>query len=261
MRDGQIGRVRCLQANHVAAHHPRQRVGRAVDDEAAAVQDEDVIGGGGFVEQVRGEHDGRAVAGANRRQVAPQIASHAGVQARGRLVEQQQRRARHQHLGDLGAPLEAARQARHDLPGPIGQADARQRFVDSGAQRPALQAVEPSVVQEVLAHREPLVECRRLKDDAQPSPHGRGIGPHVGAEHQHRAFRGALQRRADAEQRGLAAAVGPEQRDKRARRHRQRHVVERDAAAVAVREMADVRAGVKVPGTVKNVNQVRTLTF
>ena len=119
----------------------------------------------------------------------------------------------------------------------IGQADAREGLVDAGAQRPPLQAVEASVVQEVLAHREPLVERRRLEDDAQPPPHGRRVGPHVGAEHLHRAFRGALQRRADAEQRGLAAAVGPEQRDKRARRHRQRHVVERDAAAVAVREM------------------------
>ena len=101
--------------------------------------------------------------------------------------------------------------------------------------RASLQSVQAAVVQEVLPHGEALVQRRRLEDDAER----RRTAPRRSARRRRRrgpAFRGALQRRADPEQRGLAAAVGPKQRHELPGATVERHVVEGDAAAVAVGE-------------------------
>src|SRR5262249_2490184 len=66
---------------------------------------------------------------------------------------------------------------------------------------------------EVLLDRELAVDARMLEDDADVPPDRLGLGLHVVAEDVRPSGRGGQERREDAEERALAAAVRPEQRE------------------------------------------------
>ena len=72
-------------------------------------------------------------------------------------------------------------------------------------------------------HGEIQVQRRLLEDDAQPRQCPHGIAPHVRAEHLHGARIRDEEAGEQLEQRGLARAVGTEQRDALALVHGERH--------------------------------------
>ena len=77
----------------------------------------------------------------------------------------------------------------------------------------AVEAVELPVAQEVLGDGQLLVDGGGLEDHADRASHVRGARAHVEPEHANGAVGGRQQRAEDAEQRGLAATVGAEQRE------------------------------------------------
>ena len=142
--------------------------------------------------------------------------------------------------GEVGAALEAARERLHPVPGPVSNPERSEQLIDPVAEPGAGEAVEGAVEAEVLRDGQPLVEGGLLEDDAEPLPDVRRLRGHVQAEDARRALARAEQRREDAEEGGLPAAVGAEEAEERARRHAQRHTPERDVVAVAVRDVRDV---------------------
>ena len=116
---------------------------------------------------------------------------------------------------------------------------------------------------EVFPDGEALVQRGRLEHDAEQAAHGRPVGPHIGAEHADAAGRRTHERRDDSEQRRLAAAVRPEQREHLSGAHRQAHVVERDAIAVRVADVLDLerrRSGAERAGRARQC-QVRSASI
>src|SRR5690348_13509835 len=92
---------------------------------------------------------------------------------------------------------------------------------------------------QVLVDRELAVEAGRLERHADARPNGGGIRLDIQPQGLHAASLHGQQRREDAEQRGLAAAVGTEQSEDLSRLDREVHARERLALTVAVRETFD----------------------
>src|SRR5687767_11333368 len=93
---------------------------------------------------------------------------------------------------------------------------------------------------EVFAGGELLIEARRLEHNADERPHRRLLGGNVAAEDADGADRRANDRGKDAEEGGLAAAVGSEQAEYLSPGDVQRKVVQRDALAVGMGQVFDV---------------------
>jgi hypothetical protein len=105
----------------------------------------------------------------------------------------------------------------------------------------ALSAEVAALDAQRLAHAEERVEHQLLRHDAQAAAGGRVVGHHVVAEHGHGAAARAGQASEDADQRGLARAVGAEQAEELAGLDVEAHIVEgADFAAGAAVRLADV---------------------
>ena len=121
-----------------------------------------------------------------------------------------------------------------------------QEGVDAPGELGTAQAVEPTVMAEVLLDGELAVDARVLEDDAQSAAHGVRRGPHVVAEDARDASVRGQQGCEDPEERALAAAVRPEEAEELATRDGERHPGERLARAEATAQVDDLdrrRAG------------------
>ena len=85
----------------------------------------------------------------------------------------------------------------------------RQVFLGAFARQRPLDAVEPGLVDQDGLRRLELVEVDFLRHDADAGLRGFELAIEVVAEHAHRARRLVDQRSEDADERGLAGAVGP----------------------------------------------------
>ena len=160
-------------------------------------------------------------------------------QAGRRLVEQQHARPPGQRQGDLQLALLAVREVAHGGAGAVGQAHGGKGFcrarlqIGEALQRPEHRELRPGQrlggQQRVLAHGQGGEEVGDLKraGQAQRGAAVLGLGRHVGAE-EGDAPRGHRQRAGDqVEQRGLARAVGTDERAPLARPHGELHAVDR----------------------------------
>ena len=159
---------------HVAADRRRVSVRRRAErDQPALVEDRDAIAERRLVHQVRREHDRRAVAIAQRRELVPQVASRAAGRA-----PCWPRRARAPAVASAGPwPVRRAaagrpRACRAIARARSAQADAveRPRACRCRSSRP-VQAVEVPVAPEVLADRQLRVDGGRLEHHAERAPH------------------------------------------------------------------------------------------
>ena len=121
-------------------------------------------------------------------------------------------------LGQLDAAPQAAGERFDAIAAAIGQPQPREHFVLPARERSARQAVQVPLVHEVLGHGQLLVEARRLKHDADPPADRlafarRRSKPRIADV----ARLQRNQRREQAKQRGLAAAVGTEEGEDLAR--------------------------------------------
>jgi len=187
---------------------------------------------------------------------AHQVLAAAEVQARGRLVEQQQLRVGHQRAGDQGPLALALGQRAEGALAELGHAPPGQQVV--GALRVGLVVLlTPAADHAVggghhdIAHR--LAARQLLGDRGGGVPDARPQLENVDraealAEHAHRA-RGREQRGGrDVQHRGLARAVGPEDDPALAFADRPVHRVQQLAALADHRNVDEVEDAVWVDG-------------
>src|SRR5690606_9871231 len=213
--DEGAGLGRALLAGHAVldpAHdrHARIRSAEFVDGaerhELAAGDDAAAVGELlGLVEVVGREQDARALV-AQAADEGPELAACLGVEARGRLVEEQQLGASDDAEGDVDAALLAARELRDAGARLLLEADGGDHLVDVARVR-----VEPGEVTQLLAHGGGARLARRLQHDAEPRLPGEPAVLRVGAEHAHLAGAAVAVALEDLDGGGLAGAIRAEQ--------------------------------------------------
>jgi hypothetical protein len=97
-----------------------------------------------------------------------------------------------------------------------------------------VQAVQVALAAQVLFHRKRFIEALRLEHHAHVTPHGRGFAHHIASGEDGAALGGYHHRRQNAEERGLAAAIGAEQTEDLALSHGETDAGESNAGAVTM---------------------------
>ena len=200
---------------------------RPLGDDAPVVDHHDVAGQAvGFLEVLRGQQDRRAVAD-QLLDGDPQALAALGVQPGGRLVEEEDRRVRHQRGGQVQPPAHAARVGlQHAITG-AGQAEFLEQLVGPARRHLAAQVGEARHHVDVLPAREVLVHGGVLAGEPDDAAHRVGLGDHVVAEHRGAPGVGAEDGGEDAHDRGLARPVRAEQPEHGAGLHLEGDPVER----------------------------------
>ena len=194
--------------------------GRARPDDPPGVHDLQPVGERlGLLEVVRGEQHGRAAV-AQVGHEPPHLAPALGVEAGRGLVEDHQLRAAHQRAGEIDAARLAAGQGQHADVGPLGQREPLEHLVD----RPR-RGERAAPLAQRLADREVAREAAALQQDAGATADRGAVGDRVQPEHADLTGGRGGQPFDHLQRRGLAGAVGAEQRGDRAGRD-----VEVDAA-------------------------------
>src|SRR5665213_1408050 len=223
----------------VAADTPAALKERIGGEQAAFGQHGQARAAVGFLHQVRRHENGDAIALVDFAQVAPHVDAGCRIEAGAGFVEQQDARAMEQSLGDLDAPAHAAAETLDALGGAVAQADRRQRLLDAPAQIRAAQAVEMSLADEIFLGGQLLVEAWRLEYDADLPADFIARFCRVQAEQAHMAGGDGDERREDAEEGGLARAVGAKKAEDIAVVDLQGEVVQGNALAVTMGEVVD----------------------
>jgi hypothetical protein len=208
--------VKDVQAQRAVVGDPAlQLVGRAVRDDLTVVDDEHAVAKDvGFLQVVRGEENRGAEAVPQAADVVPQVGAALRVQARGGLVEEDQRRLVHEAERDLQPSPLPAGQGLHQ---PVAEPSEVELL---GQQLRALvclglaEAVQGRLVEDFLGDRALVVGAAhgladRLRHEADPAADPDRIAEQVRAGDGRRA-RGRLQQRGEHPERGsLAAPFGP----------------------------------------------------
>ena len=192
-----------------------------------------------LVEDVRREQDGDPLLRPQVFQVVRKVAAGAGIEPRGRLIQQEEVRVVHERLGQFDATLQTAGERLHPLLGSFRQPQPGQEGVRPLPQRSSLHSVEMPVVPQVLHHGELGVEARALKDHPQVPSHVAGLARQIVAEHGHAPRGHAKQCGENLEERRLPAPVRPEQPEDLPARDGEGDVRERGAIAVPMTEAVD----------------------
>jgi hypothetical protein len=154
---------------------------------------------------VRGEQD-RLAQVLQRADDLPGVAARRGVEARRRLVEEDQLGIADQREREVEpAPL-AARQRAHVRVGLLLQAGDRDDLLDVARMR-----VEVGEVAQRLAWRDVAIHAGRLQDDPDPLAQRPRLLLGIVSEHRYDPARSSAVALEDLDRRGLACAVGPEQ--------------------------------------------------
>jgi hypothetical protein len=204
----------------VAPGHQRLQLdGGAFGDDLPAVEEGDAVGEGvGLLQVLGGEEDGDAAAD-QFTDVVPDLAAAAGIEARRRLVEEDQLGASQQGHGQVEAAAHAPRVGRRRLVRRLGEAEAAEQLGDAGGCLALGDVVQVGHQHEVLGAGEQVVERRELAGDADGGPHRDGIGGQVVAGDGDLAGVGGQQGREQVDGRGLARPVRSQQGEDRPRRH------------------------------------------
>ena len=216
-----------------------QRLRRIEREQLAAIDDADAVAVLHLLDVMGGDHDGDAALGAEAPQIAPDALARLGVEADGRLVEQQDLGIMDQRAGDLEPALHARGQRAHRLRRPVGELDEVQHLLDAVAPQLARHAEDEAMQLEVLAHRQAVVEARLLEDDAEPPAGGERLSRDIGTADQRDAAVGRQDGAEDVHQRRLAGAVGSEQREQLLLADREADLVERQRPPVALGDGID----------------------
>src|SRR5690606_167682 len=155
-----------------------------------------------------GDEDGEAVGG-ELVDLLPEITARLGIDAGGRLVEEQQSRPVNEAGGEREALLPSAGECPRELRPTLGEPEALERLIHRGAAAGHL--VDPRDEIEVLRDREILVDAEALRHVPHVPPDLGGLPADVVAEALALAGVGGEQAAQDAKERGLAAAVRAEE--------------------------------------------------
>jgi hypothetical protein len=177
-------------------------------------------------------------------QPAAQLLAHLGVEGAEGLVEQQHARLDGQGAGEGHALALAARDLVREAPGEALELHEAQQLAHALRDGLALRARGPrphaQAEGHVLEHGHVAEEGVVLEDEAHAAVREALAGDVLAVEQDGPAARvGLLEAGDDAQQRGLARARGPQQRDQAAGGHREAHLLQRAVAAEA-EALADV---------------------
>src|SRR6185312_11785900 len=169
----------------------------------------------------------------------PHAGAGLGIEAGGRLVEEEHPRAMDEAEGDVEPAPHAAR-VRLDHPvGRVGDPDELEQAGDTVAQLPAAHPLDPSLQHQVLAAGAVLVDARVLWHVADRAPDRARLTADVVAGDLGAAGVHPAERREDPDRRRLARTVWSEQPEDLALAHRERDPVERLDALVPLLEPVD----------------------
>ena len=202
-----------------------QLVGRAVEDPLAVGEHQQAVAVALGLEQVVGREDHRRAAAGQGQHELPEALALARVEAGRGLVEQQHGGRREQPDRDVHPLLVTARERCDLVVAAVGQTGLLEHPLDRRVEvRDPLEAGEQA---QVLGHRQPPVEARRLRNPAD-LPGGRdSAGVRLGDPGE------------DREQGGLAGSVGPDHGEQLARAGLERDRAQGGAIAVRLADLAD----------------------
>src|SRR5581483_5911643 len=215
---------------------PREHVGdRLEEEQPAAVEQADAVGElFGFLHVVRAEQDRGVVPRADLADELLHLLLRARVEARRRLVEEEQHGRGEQGPRERDLLLHPARQALHRLAAARRrEPDPLEDLRDPRVRLPRPHAVEARGVGEVLRRTHLLEEARLDRDAVDEPSHAARLLEHVLAEDARLAAVREQERREQTDERRLARPVLAQDRDALAALHRERDAVERRAAAPA----------------------------
>ena len=225
--------------DRTSREHALDFTGRANRRELAGVDQRDPVAPLGFVQIVGRDQHGDAGLGEIVNQ-APELPPRQGIDAAGRLVEEENRRL----VKDGAAECQP-------LAPPAGQVACQRRFpaaqprhlehelaprLDAAAGQPVDAAPEA----DVLIDGQQLVEREALRHVADTLFHRFRLAADVDAVDERRARRWAQQPAEHADGRRLAGAIAAEEAEDLAALDRERQVVDRDEVAEPPREIADL---------------------
>ena len=238
----QVARGACrldLHHQHLAVQRTLQPLRRVERQQLALVQQRDAIEALGFVHVGRADDHGDAL----RHHVVhdqPQVAARDRVDAKGRLVEQQDLRLVDQRTRQAELLLHAARQL-------AGQPVLERRKI--GKFKQALHArrtlglrhlVQVGVEVQVLEHRHVGVQAEALRHVGDDVLHAFRVTRHADAAERRVAGRRTQHAGQHAQRRCLAGAVGADQAEQLAARHIEAQRIHRGDLAEAARQALDV---------------------
>ena len=178
-----IGVLGQLHLQRRVADRGFQLIGRALGDLAAPVDHRDPPGELIRLVQVLGGEQDRAALGDQAADGVPHLPAGARVQARGRLVQKDQRRPGDQARGEVQAPAHAAGELRDRLVRRLLQIELRQQPLGGGAGVGRPQALQPAEHPQVLGGGQVLVNRRVLAGDADQLTDAVRFAGHVHAEY------------------------------------------------------------------------------
>ena len=181
-----------------------------------------------------GEQDGRAGPVRQGAQEGPHLGHAVGVQAIGRLVEDQDGRGAEQSARDAKALAHAERIVGHPAAGVVGHLDDGQDAADLGA----VEAQQAPGQVEVFLARQVAVKAVRLEQGAGPAGGGEAVTGDVDAVDQGLTGGRPDEAQQHPEGRGLARAVAPQKAVDGPPRDRERHLVHSGQAAEAAAKAA-----------------------
>ena len=216
---------------------PLQLGGRVDGERLAVVDDRDPLAQlVGLLHVVRREQ--RRLPGAVEvLEDPPEVDPRLGVDAGGRLVEEEHPRLVHERAGHHQPLRETAREVEDHRVGALGERELLEQLVGSRPGAGARDAEEAAVVVEVLPDGERAVERVRLRDDADLALHVGGVAADVEAGDERAPAGRDDGRREHPDRRRLARAVRAEQAEELAAPHLEVEPVDGDERPVDLAEL------------------------
>src|SRR5215211_2056095 len=188
-------------------------------DDPALVDDGDAVAVLGLVHVVGGDEHGDLLAAVQLLQVVPDRGPGLGVEADGRLIQEQHPGRVQQPPGDLEASPHAAREGLDQVATALPEVDHGQDLLAALAGGGPVDPVQLPVEAQVLLGSQVGVQGRLLEDEADVAAYLVAFGGHVEAGHPGRALGGVGQGAEDLDGGRLAGAVGAEKAERLPRTH------------------------------------------
>ena len=236
---GGAGVVLGAEADDVGADHALEGVGGVERHQLPLVDDGDAVAVLGLLHVVSGHEDGDGVLPLQLDYVVPDVLAGLGVEADGRLVEEEDVRVVEHAAGDLEAAPHAAGVGADDGVAAVPEVDDAERFFDARGVLFAGHVVDVGVEAHVLVGGEAVVEGRVLEDEADGLADGVPLGGDVVAGDSGAAGGRAHEGAEDVDGGGLAGAVRAEEAEYLALLHLEADVVDGGKGAEAFAEAGD----------------------
>ena len=220
--------------------------GAVAHQHLAGVHERDAVAALRLVHEMGGDEDGHAVAAREIDQALPEGVARDGIDAGGRLVEDQDvGRMDHRH-GERQALADAERQGVGQGAVDVGEVEARQHIGDTGRDPVGGHGEEAGVQVEVLPNRQLAVEREGLRHVADAAAHIHVLGVDRVAEEVRRALACLQKACQHLHRRGLAAAVGAEEAEDLALVDAEADVLHGGEIAEAFRQVARLDGDVAI---------------